>query len=199
MATILKNSKYTEINQSPQSMLRWPLPFATGIIIRSWLDFYEDDMLPWVLSSIHIQRHRLSNAIQHKWGFPYSQSEDNDILDRLYASSPLAPRKFSVQMTMVSEDVRGADNDLSRKLGQSNTVRILRKHKKGMQRRYLFYKLMGHCPVAVFRVRNWSRSNGPDQLIQDFLLEIFGIHVELDGEGEPVLVTLAPPIRNSTY
>jgi hypothetical protein len=25
-------------------------------MIRIWLDFYEDDMLPWVLSSIHIQR-----------------------------------------------------------------------------------------------------------------------------------------------
>ncbi len=24
--------------------------------IRNWLDFYEDDMSPWVLSSIHIQR-----------------------------------------------------------------------------------------------------------------------------------------------
>ncbi len=26
------------------------------LMIRIWLDFYEDDMLPWVLSSIHIQR-----------------------------------------------------------------------------------------------------------------------------------------------
>jgi hypothetical protein len=25
-------------------------------MIRIWLDFYEDDMSPWVLSSIHIQR-----------------------------------------------------------------------------------------------------------------------------------------------
>ncbi len=26
------------------------------LIIRIWLDFYEDDMSPWVLASIHIQR-----------------------------------------------------------------------------------------------------------------------------------------------
>jgi hypothetical protein len=33
-------------------------------------------------------------------------------------------------------------------------------------------------------------------MIQDFLLEIFGIHEELDGGGEPELVILAPPVRN---
>jgi hypothetical protein len=27
------------------------------LMIRIWLDFYEDDMSPWVLSSIHIQRY----------------------------------------------------------------------------------------------------------------------------------------------
>jgi hypothetical protein len=32
-------------------------------------------------------------------------------------------------------------------------------------------------------------------MIRDYLLEIFGIHEELYGGGEPVLVTLAPPIR----
>ncbi len=37
-------------------MLRWPLPSDTGNNIRNWLDFYEDDMSPWVLFSIHIQR-----------------------------------------------------------------------------------------------------------------------------------------------
>ncbi len=31
-------------------------------------------------------------------------------------------------------------------------------------------------PEAVFRVRKWSRSNGRDQLIRDFLLEIFCNH-----------------------
>jgi hypothetical protein len=50
--------------------------------------------------------------------------------------------------------------------------------------------------VAVFRVRESSRSNGRNQMIRDLLSEIFGIHEELDGGGEPVLVTLAPPIRN---
>ncbi len=34
-------------------------------------------------------------------------------------------------------------------------------------------------------------------MIQDFLLEIFGVHEEFDGaRGETVLITLAPPIRN---
>jgi hypothetical protein len=45
-------------------MLRWPLPSETGIIIRIWLDFYEDNMSPWVLflSSIHIQQLELCSC-----------------------------------------------------------------------------------------------------------------------------------------
>ncbi len=37
-------------------MLDDPCRLRPVIIIRIWLDFYEDDMLPWVLASIHIQR-----------------------------------------------------------------------------------------------------------------------------------------------
>ncbi len=33
-------------------------------------------------------------------------------------------------------------------------------------------------------------------MIRDFLLEIFAIHEKLDGGGEPVHVTSAPPVGN---
>jgi hypothetical protein len=42
--------------KSPQKMLDDPCRLRQVIIVRIWLDFYEDDMLPWVLASIHIQR-----------------------------------------------------------------------------------------------------------------------------------------------
>ncbi len=44
-------------NKSPQKMSVAPAPAWQVIIISIWLEFYEDDRwLPWVLSSIHIQR-----------------------------------------------------------------------------------------------------------------------------------------------
>ncbi len=43
-------------NKSPQKISVDPCRLRQVIITRIWLDFYEDDRLPWVLSSIHIQR-----------------------------------------------------------------------------------------------------------------------------------------------
>jgi hypothetical protein len=40
----------------PQRILRWPLPSKEGTYCTHLAGFYEDDMSPWVLSSIHIQR-----------------------------------------------------------------------------------------------------------------------------------------------
>jgi hypothetical protein len=42
----------------PQRIFRWPLPSKEGTysIIPIWLDFYVDDMSPWVLSSIPVQQ-----------------------------------------------------------------------------------------------------------------------------------------------
>jgi hypothetical protein len=42
-------------NKSPQKISVDPCRLRQVIIIRIWLDFYEDDRLPWVRSSIHIQ------------------------------------------------------------------------------------------------------------------------------------------------
>jgi hypothetical protein len=48
MAPILKNkNKYTVRNQ-PKECEDEPCRPSQVIIIRIWLDFYEDDMLPWV-------------------------------------------------------------------------------------------------------------------------------------------------------
>ncbi len=43
-------------NKSPQRIFRWPLPSETGNYYTRLSGFHEDDMLPWVLSSVHIQR-----------------------------------------------------------------------------------------------------------------------------------------------
>ncbi len=40
----------------PQRILSWPLPSKAGTYNTQLAGFYEDDMSPWVLSSIHIQR-----------------------------------------------------------------------------------------------------------------------------------------------
>ncbi len=40
----------------PQRILRWPLPSKAGTYSTHLAGFYEGDMLPWVLSSILIQR-----------------------------------------------------------------------------------------------------------------------------------------------
>ncbi len=40
----------------PQRILRWPLPSKAGTYSSHLAGFYEDDMSPWVLSSILIQR-----------------------------------------------------------------------------------------------------------------------------------------------
>jgi hypothetical protein len=40
-----------------------PCRLRQVIIIRIWLDFYEDDMSRWVLSSIHIQRSAPLNVL----------------------------------------------------------------------------------------------------------------------------------------
>jgi hypothetical protein len=44
----------------PQRILGEPCRLRQVLMIRIWLHFYEDDMSPWVLSSIHIQRLRVS-------------------------------------------------------------------------------------------------------------------------------------------
>jgi hypothetical protein len=49
------NSKSTEINH-PKECQDDPCRLIQVINIRIWLDFYEDDMSPWVQSSIRIQR-----------------------------------------------------------------------------------------------------------------------------------------------
>ncbi len=41
---------------TPNNIKVTPADWDRVLIIRIWLDFYEDDMSPWVLSSIHIQR-----------------------------------------------------------------------------------------------------------------------------------------------
>jgi hypothetical protein len=69
MAPILMNSKYTEINQITPKHVKMTLPSATGIIIRIWLDFYEDDMLPWVLSRAGIHKQKLNPGILESLDF----------------------------------------------------------------------------------------------------------------------------------
>jgi hypothetical protein len=62
MTQILTSSKYTERNHLKEcndDRCRLNQVF----IIRIWLDFYEDDMSPWVLSSIHIQRVKLYSSL----------------------------------------------------------------------------------------------------------------------------------------
>ncbi len=49
------NFKSTEINH-PNECKDDPCRLRQVIIKRIWPDFYEDDLSPWVLSSIHIQR-----------------------------------------------------------------------------------------------------------------------------------------------
>jgi hypothetical protein len=49
------NSKSTEIHH-PKECQDDPCRLIQVINIRIWLDFYEDDMSPWVLSSKRIQR-----------------------------------------------------------------------------------------------------------------------------------------------
>ncbi len=43
-------------------------------MIRIWLDFYEDDMSPWVLSSIHIQRGSLTSLTEISTGYKGTMS-----------------------------------------------------------------------------------------------------------------------------
>jgi hypothetical protein len=54
MAPILMNSKNTEINSLQECLDGCHL--RQVIVIRIWLDTYEDDIFPWVLSNIHIQQ-----------------------------------------------------------------------------------------------------------------------------------------------
>jgi hypothetical protein len=49
MALILAKFKYTERNQ-PKEYQGDPCHLRQLLILRIWLDFYEDDMPPWVLS-----------------------------------------------------------------------------------------------------------------------------------------------------
>jgi hypothetical protein len=54
MALILGKFKYTERNH-PKEYEGDPCCLRHLLILGIWLDFYEDDMSPWILSSIHIQ------------------------------------------------------------------------------------------------------------------------------------------------
>ncbi len=48
-------SKYPERNH-PKEYKDYPCCLRQVFIIRIWQDFYKEDLSPWVLSSIHIQR-----------------------------------------------------------------------------------------------------------------------------------------------
>jgi hypothetical protein len=56
----LSTAQYCKIQiyrkKPPQRILGDPCRLTQVLMICIWLDFYKDDMLPWVLSSIHIQR-----------------------------------------------------------------------------------------------------------------------------------------------
>jgi hypothetical protein len=53
---VCKNKIQIYRNKPPNKSQDDPCRPRKVIIVRIWLDFYDDDMLPWVLSSIHIQR-----------------------------------------------------------------------------------------------------------------------------------------------
>jgi hypothetical protein len=53
--TVMAKFKYTERNY-PKEYQGDPCRQRQVLTVRIWLDFYEDDMSPWALSGIHIQR-----------------------------------------------------------------------------------------------------------------------------------------------
>ncbi len=59
--------KYKKI--TPRNVKMTPAALRQVHILRIWLDFYEDDMSPWVLSCIHIQRSytKIKICIFIKW------------------------------------------------------------------------------------------------------------------------------------
>jgi hypothetical protein len=53
--TALAKFKYTERNHLKEYQGD-PGPLRKVLIVHIWQDFYQDNMSPWVLSSIHVQR-----------------------------------------------------------------------------------------------------------------------------------------------
>jgi hypothetical protein len=52
---LININQFTERNH-PEEYKDDPCRMRQVLNIHIWLDFYEDDMSPWVLSSIHIQQ-----------------------------------------------------------------------------------------------------------------------------------------------
>jgi hypothetical protein len=61
-----QNSNIQYRKKPPQRILKWPLPSKAGTYCTHLAGFYEDDMSPWVLSSILIQR-GLHFGLQPAW------------------------------------------------------------------------------------------------------------------------------------